>query len=271
MSEQETMTARELYQAGRLDEAIQAMNSEVKSNPTDPERRGFLAELLCFKGNLERADLMLDVIADHDPTSAVGIALFRQLVRAAQARQQVFGDGRVPEFLREPPAYLQCYLQASIAMREGDFPEAARLLGEAEVLRPQLSGEVNGQSFDDFRDIDDLTASFFEVATSTGKYFWIEMAQVESVTFQPPRRPRDLIWRQAAIAVKEGPDGAVFIPAIYSAPAEDLDVAFCLGRQTDWTGPEGGPIRGLGQRCYMAGEEFLPIMQIESLTFSNGA
>lgn len=262
-----SMSAQEYYQAGRLDEAIEAMNAEVKSNPSDPNRRGFLAELLCFKGNLERADLMLDLIADHDPTSAVGIALFRQLVRAAQARQQLFSAGRVPEFLGEPPPYLKLHLEATIAVREGNHADAARLLGEAEVLRPQLSVEMNGKTYQDIRDIDDLTASFFEVASSTGKYFWIEMERIESIVFEAPKRPRDLIWRQAAISVSQGPDGAVYIPAIYETPSEDLDAAFRLGRQTDWTGPEGGPIRGLGQRSYLIGDELVPIMEIQTLTF----
>jgi len=263
-----SMSAHEYYQAGRLDEAIEAMNAEVKSNPSDPDRRGFLAELLCFKGNLERADLMLDVISDHDPTSAVGIALFRQLVRAAQARQQLFRDGRVPEFIGEPQPYLKLHLEATIAVREGKFADAARLLGEAEVLRPQLAVDMNGKTYDDIRDVDDLTASFFEVASSTGKYFWIEMERIETIVFEPPKRPRDLIWRQAAISVNKGPDGSVYIPAIYESPSEELDTAFCLGRQTDWTGPEGGPVRGLGQRSYLIGEELVPIMEIESLTFA---
>lgn len=271
MSNPELQSAQDFFQAGRLDEAIQAMNAEVKSNPTDPERRGFLVELLCFKGNLERADLMLDVIADHDPTSAVGIALFRQLVRAAQYRQQVFDEGRVPEFLSEPSQLLQCHLQATIALREADYATAARLLGEAEVLRPHVSGELNGVNFEDFRDVDDLTASFFEVATSNGKYFWIEISAVETMTFAPPKRPRDLIWRQVDIAVTEGPSGAVFIPAIYSPPPGDVDPALSLGRQTDWVGPESGPIRGVGQRSFLAGDDLVPIMQFETLFFSSKA
>jgi type VI secretion system protein ImpE len=88
--------------AGELNEAITALNDEVKKNPGDINRRAQLAELLCFAGNLERADTILDSISSLDPAAAMGVALFRQLVRAEQARQQFFSEGRVPEFLKRP-------------------------------------------------------------------------------------------------------------------------------------------------------------------------
>jgi len=42
--------ARELFQAGKLDAAIDALGAEVRDNPTDTQRRTFLFELLCFAG-----------------------------------------------------------------------------------------------------------------------------------------------------------------------------------------------------------------------------
>ena len=37
-----TLKGSDLYTAGQLTEAIDAMSEEVKSNPTDKARRGFL-------------------------------------------------------------------------------------------------------------------------------------------------------------------------------------------------------------------------------------
>ena len=76
------------FQAGRLADAVTAALAEVKANPGDTARRVFLAELLCFTGEFERADRQLDVIGDQDPGAALGLALFRQLIRAAQARSE---------------------------------------------------------------------------------------------------------------------------------------------------------------------------------------
>src|SRR5262245_11528456 len=123
-----TMDARELYQAGLLKDAIAAMNAEVKQHPADTGSRALLCELLGFAGNLERADTLLDTLGTQDPQAMVGISLWRHLIRAEQARQQFFGEGRLPEFLGEPTPVLRLHLEASIHLREGRSAEAAKLL-----------------------------------------------------------------------------------------------------------------------------------------------
>ena len=203
------MNATEHYKAGNLSEAVAAATEEVKQHPTDTSRRGLLVELLCFAGDLQRADLQLDAMGHQDPQSMLGISMFRQLVRAEQARQQFFGEGRLPEFLDQPAPHLQCHLEASIRLREGHPSEAAELLEEAERQRPAVAGTSGDQPFEDMRDIDDLTASFFEVLTSNGKYYWIPMERVALIEFRAPVRPRDLLWRRVHIVVRDGPDGEV--------------------------------------------------------------
>ena len=259
--------AREHFSAGRLTEAISAATAEVRSKPTDVAARLFLAEMLCFAGELERADRQLDVLVDQDTSVAVGIALFRQLIRAEQARRQFYAEGRLPEFLDNPPARLQTHLKASIALREGDGAEAARLLADAEGERPQVSGECDGPSFDDFRDLDDLTAGLFEVLTSTGKYYWIPTESVVSIELKKPQRTRDLIWRQASMSVRNGPDGEVFLPVCDCRGGEEGGDAAKLGRTTDWTGGDGAPVLGIGLRTFLVGEQDRTILEIETIQF----
>src|SRR5687767_4968034 len=93
------MPASEHYQAGRLREALAAATEEVKARPGDASLRGFFCELLCFAGELERADRQLDALGQLDPQQAMGVSLLRHLLRAEQARQQFHADGRLPEFL----------------------------------------------------------------------------------------------------------------------------------------------------------------------------
>lgn len=261
------LSAKDYFETGDLAAAIQAQNDEVKRNPADVARRGFLAELLTFTGQLERADKMLDVLDKQAPEAAVGIAAFRQLVRGEQARQQVFTEGRVPEFLGEPPPHLQLYLQSLVLLREGKPGEATRVLAEAEEARPKPKGVCNGKPFDDFRDIDDVMAGLFEVITSTGKYYWVPIDRVELLELPKPERARDLGWRRAHMIVADGTDGEVFLPAIYPAADAQLDDRARLGRFTDWTGGDGMPVRGIGQRTFLVGEESLPILEIEKIEF----
>src|SRR5690349_7893792 len=98
---------QDLLYEDKLDEAIAAMNVEVKNNATSIDKRALLAELLCIAGNLDRADIILNAISDLDPGAAIGVAMFRQLVRAEQARQQFYTDGRLPEFHTKPDAVLE--------------------------------------------------------------------------------------------------------------------------------------------------------------------
>ena len=63
------MNAKELFQAGKLTEAIQSLTVEVRSNPTDPRRRSFLFELLTLAGEFDRAFKHLDVLAQTSPAA----------------------------------------------------------------------------------------------------------------------------------------------------------------------------------------------------------
>jgi type VI secretion system protein ImpE len=262
------MNAKEHYQAGRLAEAIAAATDHVKQHPTDASQRGFLCELLCFAGQWQRADLQLDAIGQQDPQSLMGLSMFRQLIRAEQARQQFYSEGRLPEFLDQPSGCLKCHLEASIRIREGKPREAVELLEGAEELRPGISGVCDGQAFDELRDLDDLTAPFFEVLTSNGKYYWIPMERVSLIEFHAPVRARDLLWRRVHMVVADGPDGEVFLPALYAGSCEDPDDRVKLGRFTDWRGTEGTPTRGIGQRTFLVGEADRPILELKEITFN---
>jgi type VI secretion system protein ImpE len=261
------LNAKELLEAGKLSEAIQAMNEEVKRNPTDLQRRGFLAELLCASGRLERADAQLEVVVQQDAKAALTVALMRQLIRAETARRDFYASGRLPEFLDVPASNLQLYVEASIHAREKRPGDAARLLEQAEEQRPRVKGTCNGKPFSDLRDLDDLTAGVFEVLTSTGKFYWIPVERVRSIEFRKPERLRDLIWRRALMSVASGPDGEVFLPATYCPDGTDGDERALLGRVTDWRGGDGAPMRGIGQVCFLIDEESVPIMQMDGVTF----
>ena len=152
-----------LLRAEKLDEAIEQMNASVRSNPTLIDLRARLAELLCIAGNLERADTVLNAITDIDSGAMVGVALFRQLVRAEQARQQFYREGRLPEFVAKPDTLIELELRAAIARREGASGELAALIAERDQARAPIPGALDGEPFDDFRDLDDLSAAHADV------------------------------------------------------------------------------------------------------------
>jgi type VI secretion system protein ImpE len=264
------MTAHDHYQKGSLQEAVAAALEDVKQHPTDSGKRGFLAELLCFTGDLERADRQLDAVSQQDPETVMVVDLFRQLIRAEQARQQFYTEGRLPEFLNHDiTPDLRLHLEAAVLLRDGLAAEAAGVLAKAQEQRPKVAGTCDGKPFEDLRDLDDLTASFFEVLTSKGDYYWIPIGHVESVEFRPPTRPHDLLWRRAHLIVRGVPDAEVFLPVLYAGTAADANDQIRLGRATEWRGDTGALVRGLGQRVFLAGEEDRPILELQKLTFGS--
>ena len=87
----------ELYQAGRLTEAVQALGAELRDNPADTKRRTFLFELLSFAGEYDRAQKQLDVLAQQGPQAEMGALLYRAAIQAERQRQELFRSKRFPE------------------------------------------------------------------------------------------------------------------------------------------------------------------------------
>lgn len=262
------MTVKDLLAEGRLKEAIDTVTAEVRAKPRDAGARYVLAQLLCIKGEVERADQQLETLAQQDAKLAPAVSQLRQVIRGEQARRQFFSDGRLPDFLRPLPDHVKLHLEAAVLLREGDTAKAAGQLAKAEELRPHLAGSCGDLRFDDLRDLDDLCACYFEVLTSTGKYYVVPMEEVVRIEFRRPEQPVDLLWRRAQLVVRDGPEGEVYLPSTY-VTAADLGDALRLGRETDWSGGDGAPMRGIGQRCFLMGEESVPIMQIEILELNS--
>jgi type VI secretion system protein ImpE len=96
------MKAKELLDAGHLDAAIEQLNQEVKSHPTDSRQRTFLFELLCFAGDYQRAARQLDVIGQQQ-AAEVGVQVYRDILVAETARRRLFAEGLRPRFLFDTP------------------------------------------------------------------------------------------------------------------------------------------------------------------------
>src|SRR5436190_2321372 len=125
------MTPRELLQAGKLSDALQAMAAEVRDHPTDVKRRTFLFELLCFAGEYDRAQKHLEVLAATDQAASLGAVLCHSALHAEKLRQDLFANKTFP-----------------VSPSDGRNP---------------VSGVVNGKPFQHFVDIDPRVGARFEI------------------------------------------------------------------------------------------------------------
>lgn len=260
------MEALELFRAGKLKDAIASCTEQVKKLPNETAPRSLLGQLLCFDGQLERADSHFKTIEIQRTDRKEVVLLLRNLLAAAQAREKFYSDGWLPEFVEAPPEYLKLHLQASIAIRENKPEEAVELLRKAEELRPAVPGKCGDLEFDDFRDTDDLTASFLEVLTSSGKYFWIPFEKIRRLAFEPIESPINVLWRGARIDV-QGLEGVVYVPQLYEGSGRSDDEEIKLGRTTEWLDGENTPTRGLGHRILYIAGEFKPLANLTEFIF----
>ena len=260
-------TAFKLFEEGRLRDAVAAMSEAVKAAPADTQVRSQLAEFLCVAGELERAERQFAAIAEQDPDAAIQAMALRQLVRSDMMRRQVWTEGRPPEFVTDPPEHAVLRLEGLMHLREGRIAEAGSCIARAEAARPALAGAHDDVPFSDFRDLDDLIGGILEVMTTTGKYFWVPLEQVDEMEFSQRARVLDGAWRTVKISVRGGPDGEVVVPAIYPLIETPPRDAILLGRETNWIEVSPECVRGEGLRCFLVGEESLSIRQLGRLTF----
>jgi type VI secretion system protein ImpE len=258
------MTAKELFDQGKLAAAITQLNAEVKSHPTDARLRTFLFELLCFAGDYQRADRQLEVLGQQGTSAEVGVQIYRKVLTAEQARLRLFSHSLKPHFLFSPPAYAALHLQAINRLRENRAIEARSLLEQAAEERPNVHGAINGQSFTDIQDSDVLIGPFLE-AVVQGEYTWLPFTQIKHLRTDSPKRLRDLLWMQAILETFDGPKGEVFLPILYPGSATHADDQVKLGRMTDWQPIGEGLSRGFGQRLLLVDDEEHPILEIREL------
>jgi type VI secretion system protein ImpE len=258
------MNASELYRAGRLAEAIDAQIQAVKTDPADQAKRVFLFELVVFAGDLDRARRQIDAVNYVEPDLMAAVVLYRSLVDAETARRRLFKEGLQPRFLAEPSEHVKLRLEAVNLLRGNRASEAAACLEKAAGITPTVAGVLNDKPFQSLRDCDDLFAGVLEVL-SQGNYYWVPFEQIDILTMNVPSTPRDLCWPPAHLGIKSGPEGDVFLPALYIGSHESPDDQLKLGRVTDWKAEEGSPVLGVGLRTFLFDDDPITLLEWRQL------
>jgi type VI secretion system protein ImpE len=233
------MNSRELYQAGKLDEAVRALGSELRNDPTDMKRRTFLFELLCFTGDYDRAEKQLDILADAGKEAAMGTLLYRSALQGARTRRDMF--------------------------EKKTFP-----LAGGSACPTTAGGTLNGQAFETIEDADPRIGARLEVFAA-GAYLWLPFEHIASVRTEPPKRLRDLIWIPAIL--QTGPKckgldlGEVLLPVLTPLVSKHPQNSVRLGRETVWE-EAGGETVPAGQKLLLVDGEEIPILEVRNLLFA---
>jgi type VI secretion system protein ImpE len=228
------MTARELYQAGKLNEAIQALGADLRNDPVNTQKRTFLFELLCFAGEYDRAEKHLEVLSQSGPDAATGALLYRAALAAERSRCDLFEKKEYP------------------GLPSGDV---------------EVRGTMNGQAFESLEDADPRIGPRIEIFAA-GQYMWLPLAHVASIEIQPPKRLRDLLWAPALIrtgkAFKGQELGEVLMPILSPFSFRHPDDAVRLGRSTVWD-EQPDAVVPFGQKMMIVDGEDVPVLELRKI------
>ena len=229
------MNSRQLFDAGKLVAAIEALGAELRDNPTDAQRRTFLFELLCFAGNYDRAEKQLDVLSSAGPEAGMGALLYQSALHAERLRAEMF--------------------------QKKTFPLDA-------VAPAEFSGTLNGKAFTSIEDGDPRIGARLEIFAA-GQYTWIPWQCVASLKLEAPKRLRDLLWSPATLRTSEefrGQElGELLLPSLAPLSFASADDEIRLGRATDWVELEDGDFAPVGQKMLLVDGEQVPLLSIREL------
>jgi len=229
------VTAKELYRAGKLNAAVQAISAELRDNPMDAQRRIFLFELLSFAGEYDRAEKHLDVLSQAGPDALTGTLLYRAALAGERTRLDLFAKNDYP-----------------------GLPENA----------PPVSGKLNGNAFENIEDSDPRIGPRLEIIAA-GQYMWLPLAHIARVEMEAPKRLRDLLWIPARVstgpAFKGQELGEILVPVLSPFSFRHADDAVRLGRSTVWEEPEAGNPVPFGMKTLLVDGEDIPILEIRTL------
>jgi type VI secretion system protein ImpE len=229
-------TPKDLFNAGRVSDAITALGAWLRDNPGDVPQRTFLFELLCFAGQYDRAEKQLSVLSQGDKGTQLGATLYYSALHAERNRNELFRTETFPK---------------------SDAPA-------------ELAGVLNGKPFQSFRDADPDIGARLEVYAA-GAYLWIPFRHIVSISMGPPQRLRDMLWADATVMTGpsfKGTDlGQVIIPAIYPFSWKDPDESVWLGHTTVWNADEHGKEYPAGQKVFLVDGEEFPLLEVRQLEF----
>lgn len=255
------MNASELFEACRLQEAIDAQIQKVRGNPSDQGARMFLYELFLFAGDLDRARKQIDVLNYDDPKQVAAIERYKHVLDAEQTRRKVLAGHEQPKVLMDAPPHLMLRLEALKHYSANDNAKGDEALAQANADTPDVKIKLNDREIEGLRDGDELFGTVLEVFGTGGVYCWVPLEQVESIFMQAPRSPRDALLAPATLSLRDGPGGDILLPAVYPGSWSLTDDTLRLGRAADWSEDESRPVRGVGGRVFLdaAGNTF-PIL-----------
>jgi type VI secretion system protein ImpE len=258
------MTAIELIRAGLPNEALEALQKEIRENPADPRRRIFLFQLNCILGRWDKALTQLQVVASLNSETMMLAQIFRPVIACEMLRAEVFAGTRTPLIFGEPAEWVGSMVQANVLLAEGKKDAAADLRTRALEAAPATAGKMDGQLFEWIADGDSRLGPLLEVILE-GKYYWVPFSRISKMEIEKPSDLRDVVWLPTRFTWTNGGAVTGHIPVRYPDSEKSEDNAIRMSRKTDWGENSPGCFIGLGQRMFATDANDYSLLECRSI------
>lgn len=259
------MTAETLIHAGDPVAALQALQDQVRSKPTDAKLRIFLFQLLAVNGDWKRAQVQLELAGQLDSEADPMVQAYRDVINCELHREAVFEGKSKPLIFGEPEDWVASLVEAQQAYAKGDMDTFSALNAQAFESADTRSGRINDEGFEWLADADQRFGPVFEFIFN-GQYYWVPMSRVAKLHTDKPTDLRDLIWLPAEVMWINGGKIMVMIPVRYPR-IEGVSGPGLLSRRTDWVSHDGDISEGTGQRIFASDQQDYSILQVRSIEF----
>ena len=260
------MTAKEHLNAGQLEQALTALQAEVREKPEDSRLRVFLFQLHCVLGNWSKALTQLEVISSTDPEISLLAQIFPAVINCESLRRGVFQGKLTPLILGEPLEWVGMLVKAAEHVARKEFDAAAELRAKAFDLAPATPGNIDGKPFEWIADADSRLGPILELILE-GKYYWVPFCRIRRIVIPAPADLRDLVWTPAQLVWANGGEASGHIPVRYPGTEQSKDGALRLSRKTDWQELAAETFIGLGQRVLATDQGEFALLQARLIDF----
>lgn len=262
------MTPETALKEGSLDQALQLLVQEVRSNPADVRRRIFLFQMLALRGEWSRAQTQLDVVGELDPANTLMVTTYTALIKGEAVREAVFKGRQAPVVVGQPEPWVAMLFQALKLDADGQHLQAVPLRNQALEQAEAVSGKIDGQDFEWLADADPRFGPCLELVLESG-YTWAPFSRIRELRFEEPTDLRDKVWAAAQVTWTNGGQAVGFVPVRYPG-SEQAGDAFALAHHTDWEAVADEVYVGRGQRLFATDANEYPLLDVRVIEFGNG-
>ncbi|MGR9106240.1 MAG: type VI secretion system accessory protein TagJ [Gammaproteobacteria bacterium] len=243
------MSPEQLLRDGDLDGCLDALQSQIRSDPGNLKYRIFLFQLLAVMGYWKRALTQLDVIKGMDTATWPLVQTYREALHCEVLRSEIFAGKHTPLVFGDPQQWVALLIEALRLYAQGAYSQCLDLREKAFALAPASTGKINEQEFLWIADADPRLGPVLE-AIVNGNYYWVPIHQIREIRIEAPEDLRDFVWAPAHFEWSNGGEAVGLIPTRYPGSEGSADPKVRLARKTDWIERQSEIYEGLGQRLF---------------------